>query len=706
MDSLEGQATADANVDFIGRSARKPGAVICGKWRIEALLRSTATSATYSALHRNGARVALKILHAHLSSDKSLQARFRREAYVANTISHPDTVKVIDDDETDDGCALLVMDHFDGETLEELRVRRGGKVPLEVACAFADQLLDIIAAAHDQGMVHRDIKGETVFVTKEGRIKVHDFGTARVLSETAAPQEMTAAGMVIGSPSSMAPEQARGQRDQVDAQSDIFSLGALLFTLLSGEPVHKIANPLAALVAAAKSKAPSLRTVVDEDEVPDAVVEVVDRALQFKKIDRWPDARAFRAALRAARGELIDTFPQAGRRDPLADLMGETSETPLLLLDEVQMTPAVHVPHHRPPPIPSAPLAPPAPESAPGRAKPPPIPQALPSKPAESAPAARVANSGPERRAAERGRAPVVPPPIPAAKPSWQDEEDVEDEATIAQSNLDPSLMQALADVRRDAVAVAPTRSVPRIGPSASAGPPRPGGIPRPGPRTVPPPKANEPEPAATSSERSRGAPPPQPATTKMARVEAPVSARGGPPSLPLALPAAPPAPAPYVEKDPRFATVMMAGSPALPSDASAQRPVYQAEIVSDPVPGYVPRGPAPSAPPGFAFLPPQNVGPFPPPLAIGRPSPFEMFDAAPPTPYTPPPPMAPEGAFPGRRLSYHEDLRIMVPEQSYALDHNPFADAARRKKRITIGVIVGIVAIVAIALFAMARSG
>ena len=524
-------------MDLIGRSARKPGSVICGKWRIEALLRATSNSATYSAIHRNGARVALKILHAHLSTDKTLQARFRREAYVANTIPHPDTVKVIDDDETDDGCAVLVMDHFDGETLEELRNRKGGKIGLEVASAFMDQLLDIIASAHDQGMVHRDIKGETVFVTKEGRVKVHDFGTARVLSETSAPAEMTAAGMVIGSPSSMAPEQARGQRDMVDAQSDIFSLGALFFTLVSGEPVHKIANPLAALVAAAKTRAPSLRTVVSAYEVSDAVVEAVDRALAFQKADRWPDVRAFRAALRAARGELIDTFPQPGRRDPLADLMAEeTTENSILLVDDdVPLMPVADARRApaQPPPAPppsSARQAPPLPNAGVGAARPsaPRLPNApsaavpprLPSaQNAQSAPprmAARVM-SGPERRAAERaGQAapapPQAPPPqAPQARPSWQDEEDHDDDATLAQSELDPELMAALADLRKDAVPIAPTKAVPRVG-GRNDGPPRPGGtrpsvIPRPGPRSEAPPPPSEPPTAIALPSAPRSAP-------------------------------------------------------------------------------------------------------------------------------------------------------------------------------------------------------
>ncbi len=773
-------------LDALGRSTRKPGSVICGKWRIEAHLRSTATSATYSAIHRNGARIALKILHGHLSTDKTLQARFRREAYVANTIPHPDTVKVIDDDETDDGCALLVMDHFDGETLEELRVRKGGKLPVDTATAFIDQLLDIIAAAHDQGVVHRDIKPETVFVTKQGKIKVHDFGTARVLHESSSPQEMTAAGMVVGSPSSMAPEQARGQRDLVDAQSDVFSLGALLFLLISGEQVHNISNPLAALVAAAKSKARSLRTVTGND-VSDAIVEVVDRALSFQKVDRWPDARAFRAALRAAKGELIDTFPQAGRRDPLADLMGDTSENPLLGEDgDVPMQagsrpepPQANVPdstlmlsspYSRAPHTPAA--APPGPTSVP---RPPGMPAAPHAPhPSREAPASASAH-GPVMAArvpkapasSPTGQtAPTAPMPSGSADSSavgggrdWQSRDaydDAEDGPTLARSPLDPELVAALADVRRGNVGMSPSRDIPRVTPSSPASPPRPGtpsSPPRPGgpPRPGVAPTAPK-APPVPQNENGADKAPRAPVVAKLARPSGPPGP-SSPPSAPAR--AMPPGVASHRDdgKDPRFATVVMAGSPG-EDRPKLQRPSFDLppadeqtmvdlpamppsapEVHAAVVVGRAPQAPAnPANPQGFGYMQPPaypqqqppmsgmgmgagmggrpgfDMPPMRPPVGssggLRAPTPFEVFQTPPPAPHMPSGMQVPHGEFPGRRLSMHEDLRILVPEQSLALDQNPFADAAKRRKRITIGVVVGIVVVVIAALLLMARSG
>ena len=120
----------------------------------------------YAATHRNGARVALKILHAQLAEDPSLCERFKREGYFANSIGHPGIVRAIDDDVTEDGCPFLVMELLEGETLEERRRRKGGKLPLSWVLPVADSLLEILAAAHAREVVHRDLKPDNVFVTK------------------------------------------------------------------------------------------------------------------------------------------------------------------------------------------------------------------------------------------------------------------------------------------------------------------------------------------------------------------------------------------------------------------------------------------------------------------------------------------------------------------------------------------------------------
>ncbi len=295
------------------------GSLVRGKYRIDAFISKGSMAAVYEASHRNGTKVALKVLHAVYSKDESLRTRFLREGYLANSVEHPGTVKVVDDDITEDGCAFLVMELLRGETLEQWRVKSGGRAPLEEALAVADQLLAVLEAAHKKGIVHRDLKPENVFVTDEGTLKVLDWGVANVWDGQKS-SEMTGTGMVLGTPAFMPPEQALGKRNEVDAQSDLWAIGATLFMLLAGESVHPGGDAVAKLVATARKPARSLRVVAPD--VPDAVVAAVDRSLAFKKVDRFANAtemrEAFANALPKARhyGDSQDDEPTLFARAP------------------------------------------------------------------------------------------------------------------------------------------------------------------------------------------------------------------------------------------------------------------------------------------------------------------------------------------------------------------------------------------------------
>jgi len=279
------------------RYEKRVGAVVDGRWRIDTLLGRGSTAAVYAATHRNGHRATLKILHPPLCADPAMIERFLREAGIANAIKHRAIVPIGDDGTTEDGCAYLVLELLDGETLEEIRERNGGRIPLEDFAPMADELMSAISAVHAAGVIHRDLKPGNVFITTEKRLKLLDFGTARIF-DRAGSSKLSMEGLVLGTPSFMSPEQAKGIQKEVDAQSDVWSLGAMIFTLLSGELVHEGKDDHQRLLAAAMKPARLLSTVAPS--IDDRIAAVIDRALAQDKKARWSDVPSMRAAFRGA----------------------------------------------------------------------------------------------------------------------------------------------------------------------------------------------------------------------------------------------------------------------------------------------------------------------------------------------------------------------------------------------------------------------
>lgn len=282
---------------LLARARSRLGTVLREKWRLDALLGLGGMAAVYAATHRNGSRVAVKVLHAELSTNPVVRQRFLREGYVANTVGHDGAVKVADDDVAEDGSAFLVMELLDGETLEERRLRFGGQLSEDEVLSVADQLLDVLIAAHSRGVIHRDLKPENVFVTRDGRVKVLDFGIAR-LRELSTASTATKTGSTMGTPAFMAYEQARGLWDTVDARTDLWAVGAIMFTLLSGKCVHEGRTTQEVLLAAMTAPAPPLASLVPN--VSPAVGHLIDRALAQDKEKRWPDAARMQERVRDA----------------------------------------------------------------------------------------------------------------------------------------------------------------------------------------------------------------------------------------------------------------------------------------------------------------------------------------------------------------------------------------------------------------------
>jgi serine/threonine-protein kinase len=205
------------------------------------------------------------------------------------------------------------MELLEGESLEDRLKKRTVLAPPAVMY-IADAILDVLGAAHEKGIVHRDIKPANVYLTRDGGVKVLDFGLARV-RERALKGSLTRTGMIVGTASYMPPEQARGKRDLIDARTDIWAVGATMFKALTGRHVHEADTMQERLIAAMSQKARSVATVTPTLPVP--VVEVVDRALAFQMTDRYRDAKAMQAALRHAH-ELVERQPMPGakRRAP------------------------------------------------------------------------------------------------------------------------------------------------------------------------------------------------------------------------------------------------------------------------------------------------------------------------------------------------------------------------------------------------------
>src|ERR687891_400668 len=197
-----------------------------GRYRIVRRLGSGGMANVYLAEDQElGRRVAIKILNDRHANDEQFVERFRREAKNAAALSHPNIVSIYDRGEAE-GTYYIAMEHLDGRTLKELIVARG-PAPVRIAIDYTKQILDALRFAHRHGIVHRDIKPHNVLVDSDGRLKVTDFGIAR-----AGASQMTEAGSIVGTAQYLSPEQARG--GGVDQRSDLYSLGIVLYELLTG----------------------------------------------------------------------------------------------------------------------------------------------------------------------------------------------------------------------------------------------------------------------------------------------------------------------------------------------------------------------------------------------------------------------------------------------------------------------------------------
>jgi serine/threonine-protein kinase len=251
--------------------------------------------------------VAVKLLAKGLADDAALRKRFLREARIAAQLSHPNVVSVYDAGETDDGRPYIVMEHIAGETVADL-LRRRGRLPASEAVDLAAQACRGLSHAHASGLVHRDVKPQNLLVRADGTLKVADFGIVRAAEATA----LTQAGTVLGTAAYLSPEQAAGE--EVTAAADVYSLGAVLYELLTGRPPYELES----LADLAEQQAHGSITPVSElsPEVPQHVEDAVMRSLARNPAYRPPSAEALAGELTTDRATKVAPTPRrpAGRR--------------------------------------------------------------------------------------------------------------------------------------------------------------------------------------------------------------------------------------------------------------------------------------------------------------------------------------------------------------------------------------------------------
>jgi serine/threonine-protein kinase len=234
-------------------------------------------------------QVAIKVLHPELAATLGA-TRFLREIEVTAQLEHPHILPLLDSGEAA-GFVYYVMPYVEGESLRD-RLRREKQIGIDDALQITREVADALEYAHSRGVVHRDIKPENLLLAR-GHVRVADFGIALALSASS-DEQRTATGLALGTPAYMSPEQAAGEK-ALDGRSDLYSLGCVLYEMLAGDPPYVGTTPQAIIARRALDPVPSLRTV--RANVPDSVVEAIERALEKVPGDRFTTAAEFAAAL-------------------------------------------------------------------------------------------------------------------------------------------------------------------------------------------------------------------------------------------------------------------------------------------------------------------------------------------------------------------------------------------------------------------------
>jgi eukaryotic-like serine/threonine-protein kinase len=287
------------------------GAVIAERFEVEEVAGQGGMGEVYRARDRDSGRlVAVKVLHAVLATGQGAAQRFEREATLLASLTHPGIVQHVAHGWLADGRGYLAMEWLEGEDLST-RLRRG-PLGVEESRALVEQAAEALGLAHKRGVVHRDIKPSNLFLCRDGRVAVIDFGIARA---QAVAVDMTRTGMILGTPGYLAPEQARRGAKALDARADVFALGCVLFECLTGKAAFSGDNPLAVLSRVLLEEVPPVSSV--RPGVPPALESLLARML-----DKDPDGRPADAG---AVAQELDRVARASQAMMLGDVEASAS---------------------------------------------------------------------------------------------------------------------------------------------------------------------------------------------------------------------------------------------------------------------------------------------------------------------------------------------------------------------------------------------
>jgi serine/threonine-protein kinase len=293
LDSDDDAAVEESTTDGV-EPDQYVGTTLGDRYVIDKVLGEGGMGKVYRAHHKViEKKVAVKILHAELAKDKEAVGRFLREARAASSIGNPHIIDIIDFGEAPDGSTYFVMEYLNGESLGALLDQRG-KLPVNMVCDIAIQLCDGLAAAHDQQIVHRDLKPDNIVLLKpQGTFagqsyfcKILDFGIAKVSGASVADgPKLTMAGQVFGTPHYMSPEQAAGEA--IDHRTDIYSLGVMLYEMISGEMPFNADNFMGILTQHMYKPPPPLRSLPSVPDCPPALEAIILKCLSKKREARY-----------------------------------------------------------------------------------------------------------------------------------------------------------------------------------------------------------------------------------------------------------------------------------------------------------------------------------------------------------------------------------------------------------------------------------